>query len=305
MTRAYIRLDPGFIDHKASYPDGAYAALIDCFCFGETQLERGYFRDARVLRALLGKRGKWLKYLLDHDDLLVLPDGRLYIDGWKEWQEGDWKVGERVHRIRGRRNGKATEAVTPDVTPDVTVDVTVPVQPNGALDLSLIGVGGGVIDSAGGGAGDSAVGAGNTTSPPDATDSDDDHLDAWYRLTGSWPTKKVLPWLNELADAHGSAAVCEALAGEWTVSSDRSTLLSRTQDRLRRDAHEAEKAAEARRKREEAEERARIEAMPEEQRAANLDRLRDMMAEKGLLPAAAKRGGKPERVGRILARGDA
>lgn len=112
MTRAYIRLDPAFDEHKESYPDGPYAALVATLCLAEHQPERGRFRSTDYLRRLLGRRGRHLAYLLEHGDLLELPDGRVYVDGWDEWQEGDWKVGERVARIRhrARRNGARNAA---------------------------------------------------------------------------------------------------------------------------------------------------------------------------------------------------
>lgn len=102
MTRAYIRLDPAFDERKADYPDGPYAALIACFCTAELQPLRGSFRSLAYLKVLLGKRGRHVKYLVDHGDLIVLPDGRVYVDGWTEWQEGDWRVGERMARLRHR-----------------------------------------------------------------------------------------------------------------------------------------------------------------------------------------------------------
>ena len=132
MTRSYIRLDPAFIEHKEAYPDGPYAALVDVFCLAEQQPARGRFRNERYLRALLGRRGRHVPYLLEHQDLKPLADGRLYVDGWDEWQEGDWKVGERVERIRGRSKGHVTADVTPPVTPGVTVGTESP----GRLDLS-------------------------------------------------------------------------------------------------------------------------------------------------------------------------
>jgi hypothetical protein len=110
MTRAYIRLDPQFDERKEAYPDGPYRALVACLCLSESQPVRGRFRSMDYLRRLLGKAGKHAQYLLDHGDLTVLEDGRVYVQGWDEWQEGDWKVGERVRRIRARRNAPANGA---------------------------------------------------------------------------------------------------------------------------------------------------------------------------------------------------
>lgn len=120
MTRAYIRLDPAFDERKESYPDGPYAALIATLCLAEHQPDRGRFRSLDYLARLLGRRGRHVRYLLAHNDVTELPDGRIYVQGWDEWQEGDWKVSERVHRIRARRG----------VTVPVTVGVTVGVTPD-------------------------------------------------------------------------------------------------------------------------------------------------------------------------------
>lgn len=122
MTRAYIRLDPAFDERKESYPDGPFAALVSTFCLAEHQPERGRFRSFDYLTRLLGRRGRHARYLLDHGDIVTLDDGRVYVDGWDEWQEGDWKVSERVGRIRSRQ--RRTVPVTPPVTVGVTVDVT-------------------------------------------------------------------------------------------------------------------------------------------------------------------------------------
>jgi len=135
MTRAYIRLDPSFDERKESYPDGPYASLIATFCLAEHQPERGRFRSLDYLRRLLGHRGRHLRFLEDHGDVTELLDGRAYVDGWDEWQEGDWKVAERVERIRRRPHG--TAPVTPVVTAPVTVDVTLhPTKAVGADSLS-------------------------------------------------------------------------------------------------------------------------------------------------------------------------
>ena len=117
-----------------------------------------------------------------------------------------------------------------------------------------------------------------------------DAIDAYYRLTVSFPAGKVLTWLEDLIRDFGDAAVSEALGIEVGISDDRRTLLSRTQDRLRAGDHQAAKEREARERAAAAASKAEAESMSEEQRAANLKRLRDQMVASGLVPAeGAKR----------------
>ena len=115
-----------------------------------------------------------------------------------------------------------------------------------------------------------------------------DALDTYYRLTGSWPSAKVIPWINQMSANHGEDAVSKALAATWTEDPDRETLMSRCRDRLERQAHEDEKAAEKRRVEAAAREKAKIEEMPEEQRRANMERLRTALVESGLVAKEAK-----------------
>lgn len=133
-TRAYLRLDPGFDERKESYPDGPYAAFISVLCLAESQPDRGRFRNVRFLKALMGRRGRQVAYLIEHGDLIEMPDGRLYVDGWDEWQEGDWTVQDRLTRLREkreraglRRNGSGPRATAPTVagaTPGATDSAT-------------------------------------------------------------------------------------------------------------------------------------------------------------------------------------
>lgn len=162
MARAYLRLDPAFYERKVidqGYPSGAALALVGAMCLAEYQPARGRFRSAAVLRTLLGPNAKWVAYLIEHEDLVQRKDG-LYVDGWDEWQEGDWKVAERVRRIRGRRGVTpgVTVPVTPGVTPDVTVATESP-DSNGTVYTPSDGGRQSVIDS---GSGSEAV-----ATPPD------------------------------------------------------------------------------------------------------------------------------------------
>jgi hypothetical protein len=139
-----------------------------------------------------------------------------------------------------------------------------------------------------------------TPQPPGTTldllDGEDDILDVWYRLTASPPSPKLTPWLERLAAEYGTEATATALGVEWSANPDRSTVMGRTQALLWRRAHEGEKRA----KREEEdrrlqataarrdEDRRREEAMTPEQRAANMARLRDQLAERGIIPGSGR-----------------
>lgn len=121
--RAYLRLDPQLADMKAAYPDGAFRAFVEVLCFAEQQPTRGVFRNRKLLAVLLERRARWIGYLIDHGDLFVMPTGHLVVEGWQEWQEGDWKVHERITRIRNRKRQEATvPAVTDDTAATVTPD---------------------------------------------------------------------------------------------------------------------------------------------------------------------------------------
>ena len=121
--RAYIRLDPKLPDHKERYSDGLLAAFLLTFCFCEHQPERGTFRNRGVLAALLGRRARYIDALLAAGDLVFTNDGQLYFEGWRECQEGNWQVAERMKRVRERKREK------PSVTPVTPSTVTVSSEP--------------------------------------------------------------------------------------------------------------------------------------------------------------------------------
>lgn len=86
-----------------------------------------------------------------------------------------------------------------------------------------------------------------------------------------------------MAADHGEEAVSVALAETWTDDPDRASLMSRCRDRLERTSHVRRKAAEEAEAKARQAEKARIDEMPQEQREANMRRLRDELARSGLI----------------------
>ena len=127
LPRAYLRVDPN-IDQV--YPE-LRNTFVGLLCSAHRQPERGRYRDRRLVEALHSKAFVARSY--DRGDLVDLPDGRVYLDGWDEWQEGDLTVAERMRRMRQRRRNKRN-GVTPVASPEshgVTTDALVVV--NGSL----------------------------------------------------------------------------------------------------------------------------------------------------------------------------
>lgn len=99
-----------------------------------------------------------------------------------------------------------------------------------------------------------------------------DAFETYQRVTGSWPSSRVTPWLSSLVDDYDEVAVCDALIAVTDEDPTRATLMSRVRDRLAAEAHREAKADEERRARQEAEyqrrEQERVAADPEAAAAA-------------------------------------
>lgn len=173
MSRAYLRLDPAFYERKLDqgYTLPQIAAFVGCLCLAEQQVNRGRFRNVVVLKALLGPGGRQVTTLVERGDLIVDQRGRVYIDGWDEWQEGDVTVPERMRRLRTRKS----------VTGDTVTTVTNGTPPNVTPRLAE----GGAVQSIGG-----------ATRP-------DNVYEAFRLLTGNKPDDKERGWLDDLChDLH-------------------------------------------------------------------------------------------------------
>lgn len=123
LPKLYLRIDPN-IDQV--YPE-LRSTFVGLLCAANRQPVRGRFRDRRTLEGLLGR--SFVRRLYDRGDVVDLPDGRVYVPGWQEWQEGDCTVAERQRRIRSRRDRGVTaplhqrdETVTATVTDVLRTD---------------------------------------------------------------------------------------------------------------------------------------------------------------------------------------
>lgn len=125
-------------ERKGEYTPAQFGAFLKVQLMAGRQTDRGWFRSAAALRAMLPSAYvRHVDFLLSEGDL-VERDGRLYVDGWQEWQEGDLTVGDRMAALRNRRRNST-------VTPTVTSTVT---EPSPSAIRSSVGVSVGVSSSA-------------------------------------------------------------------------------------------------------------------------------------------------------------
>lgn len=121
LPRAYLRMSPNLDQHPD--PEG----MVLLLCAAARQPQRGRFRDRSVLARVLGPAR--LKRFIARGDVVELQGGVWYAEGWDEWQEGDYTVGERQRRIRERKRATSvTESRTSngDVTPSALLDRAAP-----------------------------------------------------------------------------------------------------------------------------------------------------------------------------------
>lgn len=69
-----------------------------------------------------------------------------------------------------------------------------------------------------------------------------DPAEAYWSLTGRFPTEKPLAWIDDLTRKYGSDATIRALVKAHTADRDSGTLLGRAQDVLRSEARQLDRA---------------------------------------------------------------
>lgn len=142
MPRAYLRIDPNIDQH----PDALGMLLL--LCAAHRQPDRGRFRDRTVLSRAVGRNR--VTAMLRRGDVQELGDGRFYVPGWDEWQEGDHTVAERMRRMRDRRRRDGH---------NVSLVTVPPSPPRNEVTTDAYGVGDGVSDGVGVGDKDAAAAA--------------------------------------------------------------------------------------------------------------------------------------------------
>jgi hypothetical protein len=117
-VRAYHRIDPLMDERKSHYSPAQFGAFLKVQLVAGRQSSPGAFRSFKALvGSLPAAYARLVPFLIEQGDLVEQPDGSLYLDGWKEWQEGDLTVGERMRRLRNKpRHHAVTNGVTPTVT---------------------------------------------------------------------------------------------------------------------------------------------------------------------------------------------
>lgn len=145
MPRAYLRIDPN-LDLTQADP-GSFVRLL---CAAARQPDRGRFKDRALLERAVGRVKA--RTFIDRGDVTLQPDGRCYVQGWDEWQEGDYSVADRMRRMRHRRaEAKAARVTVPPspkrnapVSPDTlapTLSVTTDAVSTHSLGVVPLGVG--------------------------------------------------------------------------------------------------------------------------------------------------------------------
>ena len=101
LPKAYLRIDPNL---DATHP--APGDMVSLMCAANRQPVRGRFKNAELAERVLGHR--LYRRSVERGDLIRNGTG-VYVDGWDEWQEGDFTVGDRMARLRRRRRNGVTD----------------------------------------------------------------------------------------------------------------------------------------------------------------------------------------------------
>ena len=100
LPKAYLRIDPNLDSTHPSPGD-----MVALMCAANRQPKRGRFKTPELAERVLGRA--LYRRSVERGDL-IRQRSAVYVDGWDEWQEGDFTVGERMTRLRDKRRNKET-----------------------------------------------------------------------------------------------------------------------------------------------------------------------------------------------------
>lgn len=229
-----VRQHPKFRD-LSLLEIGAWTALR-----AEAELRDGAVfpdRDEALLvlkRRSVARPGPLLDALVRNGLFDLRDDGSIAVHDREEHDRPKYpsddpeKVKERVAR---HREAKGNEPGNDPVTSPVT---------NGNESLAR-----GPAAGAGAGA-DSASSSEAVTETSRAREPWDepDAATAYHQVTGRFPSERVMEWLNRLSDDHPEETISAELARQYAAEPNLGTLLSRTENELKLDAHRRAKADE-------------------------------------------------------------
>lgn len=250
---AWISVDCRLPDHPkiAELPnDSARWGWLVVLLRAKEQRRPGTFTSLRHFKEVMGRHAKHLPAYETGGLLEVHDDGSLVVHDWQRYQWAAEKQRTRDGQspdISRTNDGQEKDSRAGNVVP-------VPVS---------------VLDVTGG------EGAGEGARP--------DAIVAYYNLTMRFPRDRVKAWLEEMVATFGDVDVSTALGTEWGVDSNPVNFLSRVRNRLEQDAYQQRKKREDRERRRAEQERKLIESMPQEQREANMARLRGELQKSGLI----------------------
>ncbi len=117
--RAYHRVDPLMDERKSHYTPAQLGAFLKVQLVAGRQSKPGEFRSLQALSDALPKSySRHIDFLVSERDLLIKRNGNVIVDGWKEWQEGDLTVGERMKRLRDRKKADVSVDEPSEPSPD-------------------------------------------------------------------------------------------------------------------------------------------------------------------------------------------
>jgi hypothetical protein len=203
--------------------DSARYGWILTLTEAKKQRTPGTFASANHFRHVMGRHGRFLNDYIKAKLIDKADDDTLLVHDWRRHQ---WAVSKAQQRETSGGQDEDIEGtlggLQEDASRAVSVSVSLPVLE-----------------------GDTEGGPGETA----------DAAVSLHRRTGTFPSPKILSWLNEIATAHGELALVHVIDTTPLESRNVRDYIVAIRDRLRSDEHSASRAEKADEERRNAEKR--------------------------------------------------